>query len=145
MDENSESSAESTAPSHGPIGSLMRSLRKLLATAIAIGHTRLELLSTELQREIHEAAEILLWAAIALFAAGISLFLLAILVVFVFWDTHRVVASIVVAAAFLAISVTAGLVLRVKIRHRPRLLGGTLAELEKDRASLAERVRSDRE
>jgi uncharacterized membrane protein YqjE len=142
VDEDSASAAESTAPSHGPIASLLRSLRKLLATAIAIGHTRLELLSTELQREIHEAAEILLWAAIALFAAGISLFLLAILVVFVFWDTHRVLAAIGVTAVFLAIAASAGLVLRVKIRNRPRLLGGTLTELEKDRASLAEKVRS---
>jgi uncharacterized membrane protein YqjE len=143
VDEDSASSAESAAPSHGPIGSLLRSLRKLLATAIAIGHTRLELLSTELQREIHEAAEILLWASVALFAAGISLFLLAILVVFVFWDTHRVLAAIAVTVVFLAIAATAGLVLRHKIRNRPRLLGGTLTELEKDRASLAERVRSD--
>jgi uncharacterized membrane protein YqjE len=143
VDEDSASSAESAAPSTGPIGSLLRSLRKLLATAIAIGHTRLELLSTELQREIHEAAEILLWASVALFAAGISLFLLAILVVFVFWDTHRVLAAIAVTVVFLAIAATAGLVLRHKIRNRPRLLGGTLTELEKDRASLAERVRSD--
>jgi uncharacterized membrane protein YqjE len=123
--------------STGPIGSLLRSLRNLLATAIAIGHTRLELLSTELQREIHEAAAILLWAAIALLAAGIGLFLLAILVVLIYWDTHRVLASVVVTAVFLAIAATAALVLRAKIRNRPRLLGGTLTELKKDRASLA--------
>ena len=121
---------------------MLRSLRKLLATAIAIGHTRLELLSTELQREIHQAAEVLLWAAVALLSAGISLFLLAILVVFIFWDTHRVLASIVVTAVFFAIAVTAALVLRAKIRNKPRLLGGTLAELAKDRANLADKVRS---
>jgi uncharacterized membrane protein YqjE len=126
--------------STGPIGSLLRSLRNLLATAIAIGHTRLELLSTELQREIHEAAAILLWAAIALLAAGIGLFLLAILVVLVYWDTHRVLASVVVTAVFLAIAATAALVLRAKIRNRPRLLGGTLTELRKDHASLADKA-----
>lgn len=141
MDADDDSAPEPAAPAIGPIGSLLRSLRNLLATAIAIGHTRLELLSTELQREIHQAAEILLWAAIALFAGGISLFLLAILVVFVFWDTHRVLASIVVTAVFLAIAVTAALVLRAKIRSKPRLLSGTLTELAKDRASLADKVR----
>lgn len=141
MDLDTDSSEEPAASSPGPIGSVLRSLRKLLATVIAIGHTRLELLSTELQREIHQAAEVLLWAAVALLAAGISLFLLAILVVFIFWDTHRVLASIVVTAVFFAIAVTAALVLRAKIRNKPRLLGGTLAELAKDRASLADKVR----
>ncbi len=136
MDSDTDSSPEPTAQPPGPIGGLLRSLRNLLATAIAIGHTRLELLSTELQREIHQAAEILLWAAVALLAAGIALFLLAILVVFVFWDTHRVLASIVVTAVFFALAATAALVLRIKIRNRPRLLDGTLTELKKDRASL---------
>lgn len=137
MDQDTDSSPEPTAPSPGPIGGLLRSLRNLLATAIAIGHTRLELLSTELQREIHQAAEIMLWAAVALLAAGIGLFLLAILIVFVFWDTHRLLASVVVTAVFFAIAATAAVVLRAKIRNRPRLLDGTLTELARDRASLA--------
>jgi uncharacterized membrane protein YqjE len=142
VDLDPDNSEEPTGPLPGPIGSLLRSLRNLLATAIAIAHTRLELLSTELQREIHEAAEILLWAAVALLAAGIGLFLLAILVVFVFWDTHRLLASIVVTAVFFAMAATAALVLRAKVRNKPRLLGGTLTELAKDRASLADKTRS---
>ncbi|HJR70792.1 MAG TPA: phage holin family protein [Gammaproteobacteria bacterium] len=140
MEGDTDSSPE---PSPGPIGSLFRSLRNLLATAVAIGHTRLELLSTELQREIHQAAEILLWAAVALLAAGIGLFLLAILVVFVFWDTHRMLASVVVTAVFFAMAATATLVLRAKIRNKPRLLDGTLTELAKDRAGLAARATKD--
>jgi len=62
--------------------------------------------------------------------------------VFIFWDTHRVLASIIVTAVFFAVAVTAALVLRTKIRNKPRLLGGTLAELAKDRASLADKTRS---
>jgi len=112
---------------------------KLLATAIAIAQTRLELLSTELQQEVHRAAEIMVWTLVALLAAGIGLFMLALVIVFAFWDTHRVLASVVVTGVFALIAASAGLVLRAKMRSRPRLLDATLTELAKDRASLMNR------
>jgi uncharacterized membrane protein YqjE len=127
------------APARGPIGGLLESLRNLLATAAAIAHTRLELLGTELQEEMHRVAAIMVWAAVALLAAGIGLFLAALGVIFVFWDTHRLVAALAVTAAFLLIAATAVLVLRAKVRNKPRLLDATLAELAKDRAQLAAR------
>lgn len=123
-------------PARGPISGLFRSLAHLLATAIGIAQTRLELLSTELQEEVHRVAEIMLWATVALLAAGIGLFLLALVVIFVYWDTHRVLASIAVTSVFFLIAAVAGLVLRSKVRSKPPLLDATLAELKRDRASL---------
>jgi uncharacterized membrane protein YqjE len=128
----------------GPVSGLFRSLANLLATAVAIAQTRLELLSTELQEEVHHAAGILVWIAIAVLAAGIGLFTLTLLVVFIFWDTHRVLAAVVMTSAFFVIAAAAALVLRAKIRSKPRLLDATLAELSRDRASLAKHVRSHR-
>jgi uncharacterized membrane protein YqjE len=63
----------------------------------------------------------------------------ALVIIFVFWDTHRVLASIVVTSAFFAIAIVAGAVLRSKVRSKPRLLDATLAELAKDREQLASR------
>lgn len=123
----------------GPIRGLFRSLRNLLATAIGIAQTRLELLSTELQEEVHRAAEILVWTIVALLAALIGLFMLALVIIFIFWDTHRIVASIAVTGALMLIAVAAALVLRAKIRSRPRLFDATLTELAKDRAALMHR------
>ena len=123
-------------PARGPISGLFRSLAHLLATAIGIAQTRLELLSTELQEEVHRVAEIMLWATVALLAAGIGLFLLALVVIFAYWDTHRVLASIAVTSVFFLIAAVAGLVLRSKVRSKPPLLDATLAELKRDRASL---------
>lgn len=138
MDQDpSTSSLETDAASGGPIGSLLRSLRRLLATALAIAQTRLELLSTELQLEVHRAAAILVWTLVALLAAGMGLFLLALMIIFAFWDSHRVLASGVVTGVFFLIAAVAGLVLRTRIRGRPRLLDATLTELSNDRASLA--------
>lgn len=124
------------APARGPIAGLFRSLSQLLATAVGIAQTRLELLTTELQEEVHRAAEIIVWTAVALVAAGIGLFLLALLVIFVFWDTHRIIASMAVTAAFFLIAAVAALVLRAKVRGKPPMLDATLAELKKDRETL---------
>ena len=121
------------------MGGLLTSIAGLLATAIGIAQTRLELLSTELQEEIHGVAEIMVYAAIALLAAGVGLFLLALVVIFVFWDTHRMAASVAVTGAFFLIAIVAGVTLRAKVRAKPPLLDATLAELKKDRANLMSR------
>jgi len=111
----------------------------MLATAIGIAHTRLELLTTELQEEMHRVGEIMVYTAIALLAAFVGLFALALAVIIVFWDTHRVLASIAVTATFFLIAAGAGLVLRAKVRSKPPILDATLAELKKDRAHLLSR------
>ncbi|HVP71289.1 MAG TPA: phage holin family protein [Gemmatimonadaceae bacterium] len=131
---------DSPAPERGPIGSLFKSLSNLLATFIAIAHTRLELLTTELQEEMHRIAEVLMWSLVALLSAGIGLFLAALVVIFLFWDTHRLFASIAVTAFFFLLALTAALILRSKVRNRPKLLENTLAELAKDRKQLERRL-----
>jgi uncharacterized membrane protein YqjE len=115
---------------------LFRSLSNFAGTLVSIAHTRLELLTTELQEEVRQVGGILLWAFIAAFAAMMGLFLAALAVIFVFWDTHRLVASLGMVAVFVAIAVGAGLVLRQKLRTKPPMLDDTLAELAKDRDQL---------
>jgi uncharacterized membrane protein YqjE len=133
------SSEHTSAGDGGPVGGLFKSLTNLLATIIAIAQTRIELVTTELQEEMHRVAQIMVWTLVALLAAGIGLFLSALVIIFIFWDTHRVLASIVVTSAFFAIAIVAGVVLRSKVRGKPRLLDATLAELAKDREQLASR------
>jgi uncharacterized membrane protein YqjE len=126
-------------PARGPIAGLFASLAKLLATAIGIAQTRLELLTTELQEEVHRVAEIMVYAVIALLAAGVGLFLLALVIIFAFWDTHRIIASIAVTSAVFLIAIVSALVLLAKVRKKPPMLDGTLAELKNDRAALLRR------
>jgi len=127
----SESGAET-----GPVGGLIGSLKNMVSSLIAIAQTRLELISTELQEEVGRAAELLLWAFIALFAAGIGLFLGALVLIFAFWDTHRVLVSVLVMGFFFLLALTAVLVLRAKLRARPRLFEATIAEFARDREHL---------
>lgn len=123
----------------GPVSGLFKSIANLIATVVAIAQTRLELLTTDLQEEMHRVAEILVWTLIALLAALIGLFLAALAVIFVFWDTHRLLAAVLVTSAFFVIAIAASIVLRAKIRTKPRMLDATLAELAKDREQLAGR------
>ena len=127
----SESGAET-----GPVGGLIGSLKNVLSSLIAMAQTRLELISTELQEEVGRAAELLLWAFIALFAAGIGLFLGALVLIFVFWDTHRLLVSLLVMGFFFLLALTAVLVLRAKLKSRPRLFDATIAEFARDRDHL---------
>lgn len=123
-----------------PVAGLFQSVNNFLATFVAIVHTRLELLTTELQEEVRQVGAILLWAFIAAFAAVMGLFLGALAVIFVFWDTHRLAASLAMIALFVALAVVAGLILRHKLTTKPPLLDDTLAELAKDRDQLKARL-----
>lgn len=123
----------------GPISGLFQSLNRFATSLVAIAHTRLELLTTELQEEVRQVGAILLWAFIAAFAALIALFLGALAVIFVFWDTHRIAASIGMIVMFLGLAAAAGLMLQKKLRDKPPMLNDTLAELAKDRDQLKAR------
>jgi uncharacterized membrane protein YqjE len=120
----------------GPIASLFRSIARLASTFVAIAHTRLELLTTEVQQELYRVAAIMVWTLVALAAAAIGLFMAALAIVLVFWDTHRVVAAVLVTTFFFLIALVALLVLRAKVKSKPPLLEATLAELATDATNL---------
>lgn len=120
----------------GLIGGLLQSLKGALASLIAIAQTRLEILSTELQEEITRAANLLLWASVALLASGIGLMLGALLLVLMFWDTHRVLVSVLVTGFFFSVAIIALLVLRNRLKGGHRPFDATITELSRDRDHL---------
>ena len=136
MEHDVDSRLEDPGEPRGPVSGLFASIARLLATAIGVAQTRLELLTTELQEEVHRVAEIMVYTVVALLAAGIGLFMLALVVIFAFWDTHRIAASIAVTSTFFLIAVVSAVVLRAKLRAKPPMLDATIAELKKDRVSL---------
>lgn len=117
-------------------GGLFASVRDALATALAIAQTRLELFTTELEEEVHRVAEILLWTFVVIFFAGITVLMLAFVVVIAYWEEHRLLAASLTALLFLVITAAGLLVVRSKIRSRPKLLQSTLEELRQDREVL---------
>jgi len=139
-DPASGASSENAAPAPGAATGLFRSLTNLFATLVTLAQTRLELLTTELQEEVQRAAGLIVWAFVALLAGMIGLILGGLTIVFVYWDTHRVLAALLVTASFFAFALVAVLVLVAKVNSRPRFLDATLTELARDSKSLADRV-----
>jgi uncharacterized membrane protein YqjE len=113
---------------------------RLSGTVLGIVHTRLELLRTELQEEVHHTAKLAIWAFIAAFAGLMTLFLAALTVIFVFWDTYRIAASVAMVVLFALIAGGAALAAQHKFKTKPPLLDATLAELAKDRDQLRARL-----
>lgn len=120
-------------------GGLFESLKTLGATLAAILQNRLELLSTDIAEERARLGSILLLALVALFCLGVGVLLLTLLVVVLFWDTHRLAALGALTALFLSAGGWIGWLARQRLRSKPRLFEASIAELAKDR----EHLRSD--
>lgn len=118
---------------------LFDSLKGFATSLVAIVHTRLDLLSTDLEEERARLASMLLMLFVALFCIGLGVVLLTILIAVVFWDSHRLLALAGLTGFFLVSGVTAFAYARHKLRTKPRLFAASLAELSKDRQHLTGR------
>ena len=115
---------------------LLGSARRVLVSLIEIGQTRLQLASTEVEEERLRIAELLLYATVALFFLGVGMVLASLLVVLLFWDTHRELVLAGLSGLFLLVGVGLAITWRHKARHKPKLLATTVAELQRDRDAL---------
>ena len=118
---------------------LLESLRSLARTLLAVVQTRIEIFASDIDEQRTRLARIVALAAIAGFCLGIAAILLVFFLLVLFWDTHRLLATGVLAGVFAAGGIAAGLMLRAAIARRPRFLSATLAELRKDETRLEDK------
>jgi uncharacterized membrane protein YqjE len=121
-----------------PAGAL-QALKRMLATLVALVHTRLELFTTEIEEEIQRAASILLWALVALFFGSLTVLFVAVTVLIIFWDQNRILAASLITATFLVLTAVFAFLARARLRAKPRFMAASIDELKRDRESL-ERV-----
>ena len=117
-------------------GGLLDSLRRLLATVLALAATRLELVTTELEEEMHRLARLLLWSVASLLAASLALVLGAVTIIIACWDTGRLAAAGALTALFTVAALVGWGVVRRQVRERPPLLAATRQELARDQDAL---------
>lgn len=115
---------------------LLESLKALAATLVAIAHTRLDLLASDLEEERAHLLSLLVLALVGLFFLGIGVVLAAMLLVAAFWDTHRLLVLGLLAGAFLAAGIAAWVIAMRKARSKPKLFAASMSELLKDRQQL---------
>jgi uncharacterized membrane protein YqjE len=133
MDEGAYGSDEEAA--RAPPG-IFQTAKRMLATVIALVHTRLELFTTEIEEEIQRAASILLWGLVALFFGSLTVLMVAVTVLVVFWDDHRILAAVLITASFLILTLVFGLLARARLRAKPRFMQASIEELKRDKESL---------
>ena len=135
-------SLESPPPelSPGPAGNLLRSLVRLGGSLVAATQTRIDLFATELNEDVERGVRLLAWAFAALLTGILGALMAGITVIVLYWDTHRLTATLGVTAVFLGAALACALVFRRRLREKPRLLDATRTELQKDVAAIRSRT-----
>ena len=128
-----------SGPSTGGSSGLLDSLGNLGGTLVAIVHTRLDLLSSDLEEDRAHFFALLVLSLVAFLCVGVGVVLVMILLVVAFWDTHRLLSLAVIAAVFLTSGIGVWVVAVRKARSKPRLFAASLSELSRDRQQLGRR------
>lgn len=118
--------------SNQPAEGLLNSLKNLSLTVIAMIHTRLELIGTDLEEGRERFISLLAMAFVSLFTLCFGAVLLSIFIVVVFWDTHRLLVLGSLTGVFLITGAVLGAIVLKKLKSMPKMFEATLAELVKD-------------
>jgi uncharacterized membrane protein YqjE len=118
------------------VDAILSSIKNLGSTAVEMIQTRLELFSSDIQIGWQRLLSVLVLVIITLFSLLFGLVLLAILIVVLYWDSHRVLVLSLVTGGFLSIGILLALYVRAQINAMPRLFEASLGELAKDREHL---------
>ena len=121
--------------SRGP--GFIATLQRMFATLLLVVKTRLELVSVEVEEQIAYAANLLVWTLVALFSASLGLLFLAITILIAFPERYRLLASGSVTAALIVLAGAAVVLVRKRLKARPRVLVASLSELGIDAAAAA--------
>lgn len=102
------------------------------ATLVAMVRTRLELAAVEVQEEARSLLGYVAWTLLAAFLAAFALMLVALFVIVLFWDSHRLLAVGAMAGAFALASAAILVKVRAGVAARAPMLAATRSELGKD-------------
>ena len=112
---------------------LLDSLTGLTKNIVAMAETRLKLLALDMQETGLNFLSLLVLTGIILTCFGLALILTTLLVVVIFWDSHRLLA-LGGAAGFFALAGSAlWFTVLAKFRNMPQIFAATREEFAKDR------------
>ncbi len=110
---------------------LFSALKRIVATVLATGKTRLELLSNEIQVEKLRAVELMVTVLAMAFCFGFGIILVVALLLALFWEQRVAVLVLAVLAFFGAAAFLWGR-FRQLSQRQDRLFSASIAELEQD-------------
>jgi uncharacterized membrane protein YqjE len=114
-------------------GGILATLTRMLKTLRDVAENRVELLLVEWKEERLRLLNVLLLAAAGMLCALMTLVMVTLTVVVVFWDTHRVLVLVLVTAAYAGAAAATFGALRSRLR-KWQAFSATLDQIKKDRA-----------
>ena len=117
---------------------LLGSIKRLLSTLTSVASTRLELLANELYEERLNLEQMLLYFVSALFCFGMTIMLLTVFIVVLYWDDHRLLLLGGLSTVFLVAGLMLAMRLQKIMQNKSKLFSVTLAELAKDKDLLGD-------
>src|SRR5260221_8049030 len=111
---------------------LLAPVTRLLKTLVNLLENRLELFLVEVQEERVRLVEVLLLAAMGGLAALMTLILITLTVVVIFWENHRVLVLVLFTLAYAAAAAVAFWTLPSRLNPW-RAFTATLEQIKKDR------------
>ena len=116
-------------------GGIFTSLRRLIDGGLALAQNRVELFAVELREEKCRLMEAILWASAVVAFGMMTLTLLTLLVVVLFWQDARIAALVILSLLYLLATFLAWRGLHSRLT-RTSTFSGTLDEIKKDRECL---------
>ncbi len=114
---------------------ILASLRRILATLLAGAQNRIELFVVELQEEKCRFVEILICLAALVALSMMTLMLITLTIVILFWDSYRLTSLCVLTGFYLVGAILAWRAMRTRL-NSGAAFADTLEELRKDQACL---------
>ncbi len=112
---------------------LADSVARLASTSIALLRTRIELVSIDLEDELRSMIGLALAGSAVVILTGFALLFIALSVVALYWETHRVTALLMAGGVFAFLAICFAVGMRRFMESKPPFMAATLAELDKDR------------
>jgi uncharacterized membrane protein YqjE len=102
----------------------------------SMARTRLELAALDFEAHVAATLGALATGIVALVLTLVAFGFVGIAIIALFWDTHRVLATLVTTSAYLSLAIGVATYARARWRSRPPAFAGTLRELALDREAL---------
>lgn len=123
---------QTTPPSVG----IFEAFRSFMATWVAVIKTRVDIVSTELEEQREWMQQLIILAVAAMFCLSIGLVVTTLFVIMFFWEDHRLIVLGGFSILYLGGGLILSVLLRKRLRSRPRIFSTTAEELTKDYANL---------
>ena len=116
-------------------GGIFTSLCRLMDGGLALAQNRVELFAVELREEKCRLMEAILWASAVVAFGMMTLTLLTLLVVVLFWQEARIAALVILSLLYLLATFLAWRGLHSRLT-KASTFSGTVGEIKKDRECL---------